>query len=282
MALCLTAQHEAHHLAAEIAPPPPAFEGPVGPAEGVDHRGHLGVRFAENVEHALRGQVACHLLPHDVAQVFLRDVQPDAQCHWEVHQVEPVGDDEHAVDGDLDTDHVVVVRWDLVHHACPVCVRVRMALFAAPSAWSYRFAAWVSLSHRSSEIAAIFEPALRRAASTAVSAQAEADATLPWVLRTAASAPSASIVAHLMSAATRACVTARSRKWAVLIRKLSPGMVPSSLSSVLQCRRPGCVVGIQRSHAEVSADRLLQCGGVLRHLALKPIDLMAALTEGGL
>jgi hypothetical protein len=47
----------------------------------------------------------------DVAQLQLRDVQPDAQRHREIHQVEPVGDDEHAVDGDLDTDDVVVMRW---------------------------------------------------------------------------------------------------------------------------------------------------------------------------
>jgi len=69
------------------------------------------VGFAEKVEHTLCGQVTRHLLPHDVAQVLLRDVEPDPKRHREIHQVEPVGDDEHAVDGDLDADDVVVVRW---------------------------------------------------------------------------------------------------------------------------------------------------------------------------
>jgi hypothetical protein len=106
----ITTHHKAHHLATDVAPPPPAFQGPIGPAEGVDHSRHLGVGFAEKVEHTLCGQVARHLLPHDVTQVLLRDIQPDAKRHGEVRQVEPVGDDEHAVDRDLDADDVVVVR----------------------------------------------------------------------------------------------------------------------------------------------------------------------------
>ena len=35
-------------------------------------------------------------------------------------------------------------------------------------------------------------------------------------------------------------------------------------------------------HARVSADRLLQFGGVLRHLGLKPVHLVVALAKGGL
>ena len=73
MSIPLAAHHEADHLAADIAPPPPAFERPVGPAEGVDHRRDLGVGFAEDVQHALGGQVARHLFPHDVAQFRLRE-----------------------------------------------------------------------------------------------------------------------------------------------------------------------------------------------------------------
>ena len=68
-----------------------------------------GVWFAEDVEHALCRQVPSHPLPHDVAQLRLRDVQPDAHSdRRKLHQAEPVGDDEHAVDGDLDPDDVVV------------------------------------------------------------------------------------------------------------------------------------------------------------------------------
>jgi hypothetical protein len=130
----IPADHEAHHLATDISPPPSAFEGSVGPAEGVDHCGNLGVRFAEKIEHALRGQVASDLFPHDVAQFDLRDIQPDAQCHWEVHQVEPVSDDEHAVDGDLDTDDVVVMRWGSMRHVCLTCICVRKVLVIASSA----------------------------------------------------------------------------------------------------------------------------------------------------
>ena len=113
MAIPLTTHHEAHHLATDITPPPPSLQRPVSPAEGVDHSGDLRVRFAENVQHALCGQVTCHLLPHDVAQFLLWNVQPDAQRHWEIHQVEPVCDDEHSVDGDLDTDDIVVVGFGI-------------------------------------------------------------------------------------------------------------------------------------------------------------------------
>jgi hypothetical protein len=106
----ITTHHKAHHLATDVTPPPAAFQRPIGPAERVDHSRHLGMGFAEKIEHALCSQVARHLLPHDVAQVLLRDVQPDAKRHREIRQVKPVGDDEHAVDGDLDTDDVVIVR----------------------------------------------------------------------------------------------------------------------------------------------------------------------------
>src|SRR6476660_9256874 len=147
--------------------------------EGVDHCGHLRVRFAEKIENTLCGQVASHLLPHDVAQFHLRDIQPDPQRHREVHQLEAVGDDEHAVDGDLDADDIVAMRWGLMRHVCPVCICSRKASLIASSAWSSRFVASVSLSHKPSEIAAIFVAAFRRAASTASSALAEAEAMLP-------------------------------------------------------------------------------------------------------
>jgi hypothetical protein len=94
------------------------------------------MRFAENVEHALCREITRDLFPHDVAQVFLRDVRPDAQRHWEIHQIQPVGDDEHAVDRDLDADHIVVMRWGLVRHVCPTCIRARKVPLIASSARS--------------------------------------------------------------------------------------------------------------------------------------------------
>ncbi len=136
MAIRLATHHEAHHLATDITSPPPALQRPVGPAEGVDHCGHLRVRFAEKIEHTLCGQVASHLFPHDVAQFHLRDIQPDPQRHREVHQLEAVGDDEHAVDGDLDADDIVAMRWGLMRHVCPVCICSRKAPLIASSAWS--------------------------------------------------------------------------------------------------------------------------------------------------
>src|SRR5262245_15624087 len=245
----ITTHHEAHHLATDIAAPPPALQRPIGPAEGVDHCGHFRVGFAEKVEHALRGQVASHLLPHDVAQFHLRDVQPDAQRHWEIHQVEPVGDDEHAVDGDLDADDVVVVRWR-PGHACPTRICLRKALLIASSIWSYRFAASESLPQRSSEIAAIVVPTVRRAASTAASAPAEAEAMLPCVVRTAAAAPSARTVADRIPTAARPCSTASSPRWAVVTRKSTPDMLVFFLLASSWWhpgRRPGWIVRNQPS-----------------------------------
>jgi hypothetical protein len=122
------------------------------------------VGFAEEVKHALCGQVALHLFPHGVAQFFLGDVQPDAQRHWEVHQVQPVGDDEHAVDGDLDAYHVIEMCWR-TGHICPVCVRVRkipvIVLWIMPE-W---FATSANLSHKSSEDAAAEWAVLTRTSS---------------------------------------------------------------------------------------------------------------------
>ncbi|MBP1818395.1 hypothetical protein J3E61_001958 [Mycobacterium sp. OAE908] len=87
--------------------------------------------FTEQVEHALCGQVTPDLFPHDVAQIFLRDVGPDAQRDGEVHQMEFVRDDEHAVDGDLNTHHVVEMCWR-TGHICPVCVDARKTTVIAP------------------------------------------------------------------------------------------------------------------------------------------------------
>jgi hypothetical protein len=128
----ITAHHEADHLATHVTTPPPAFQGAVGAAQGVDHCRHLGMGFAEQVEHALCGQVAPDLFPHNVAQIFLGDVGSDAQRHREVHQMEFVGDDQHAVDGDLDAYHVVEMRWR-TGHICPVCIRARKTTVIAAS-----------------------------------------------------------------------------------------------------------------------------------------------------
>src|SRR6185369_12004759 len=84
MTIPLTTHHKAHHLATDVAPPPATFQGPIGPAEGVDHCGHLRVGFAEKVEHTLCGQVTRHLLPHDVAQVLLRVVVQEYGGHREI------------------------------------------------------------------------------------------------------------------------------------------------------------------------------------------------------
>jgi hypothetical protein len=67
------------------------------------------MRRPEDVEHTLGGEIAGYLFPHDVAQFQLRDVGSDPERRRELHHVEPVGDDEHAVDRDLDRDDVVDV-----------------------------------------------------------------------------------------------------------------------------------------------------------------------------
>ncbi|AGZ54242.1 hypothetical protein MKAN_14480 [Mycobacterium kansasii ATCC 12478] len=65
------------------------------------------MRVAVVVQHALRGEVTPHLVPDDFPQIVLRDVRPDAQRHWEIDQVQPVREYQHAIDGDLDADDVV-------------------------------------------------------------------------------------------------------------------------------------------------------------------------------
>ena len=138
MPISLAAHHEADHLATDIAPPPTGFQRAVGPTEGVDHRGDLGVGFAENVQYALGGEVASDLLPDDVAQLRLRDVEPDAQRGRELRQAKPVGDDQHPVDGDFDPDDVVDVRGVATcrSHGHPACTCPSSALPIASSIWS--------------------------------------------------------------------------------------------------------------------------------------------------
>jgi hypothetical protein len=67
------------------------------------------MRCAEDVQHALSGEVASDLLPHDVPQIELRNVQSDAERGGKLHHVQPVGDHQHAVDRHLDRDDVVDV-----------------------------------------------------------------------------------------------------------------------------------------------------------------------------
>jgi hypothetical protein len=61
-------------------------------------------RLAVTVQRALRDEVALHLVPDEVSQVLLRDVGPDPKRRREIDQVQPVGDHQHGVDGDLHTD----------------------------------------------------------------------------------------------------------------------------------------------------------------------------------
>lgn len=109
MTLALATDHEPHHLSAEVPAPPPAVECAVGPAQYVRHGRHLGVRIAERGEDALGGEVTGDLLGDDAALVLVGNVGPDPERQREVHQVQQVRDDEHAVDGHFDTHHVVVV-----------------------------------------------------------------------------------------------------------------------------------------------------------------------------
>ncbi|AFM14899.1 hypothetical protein Mycch_0071 [Mycolicibacterium chubuense NBB4] len=109
MTVPLTAHHKADHFATAVPAPPPAVERAVRPAQRVDHRGDLGMRIAERGEDSLGGEVASDLVPDDLALLFVGDVGADAERQRKVDQVEQVRDDQHAVDGDLDPHHVVVV-----------------------------------------------------------------------------------------------------------------------------------------------------------------------------
>jgi hypothetical protein len=95
------AYREAHHDAAGVVSPPPAFECSVRSTEGVDHLGHCGVRLAGIVEHSLRGEVGGHLVPHAVTHLFIRQVGPDAQRCREIDKIQTVSDQQEAVGSQL-------------------------------------------------------------------------------------------------------------------------------------------------------------------------------------
>src|SRR4029078_7238142 len=70
----------------------------------------LGVGFAENIQHALGGELSRDLLPDDVAQLRLGDVHPNPQLRLKLRLSQAVGEDEHPVDGDLHRDDVIDMR----------------------------------------------------------------------------------------------------------------------------------------------------------------------------
>src|ERR1700733_5850099 len=107
MTFALAAHHETHHHAANIASPPPAFQGAVRPTERVDHFRHRRVRLARMVQHPLRGEVTLDLVPDELEQGLLRNVLPDPKRRRKFDQVQPVGNHQHPVNGPLDTDNVV-------------------------------------------------------------------------------------------------------------------------------------------------------------------------------
>src|SRR5882757_6485469 len=222
----LAAHDETHHLAANVAAPPSALECAVGTAERVDHRRDLGMGLAEHGQHTLRDEVSGHLIPHHVSQVELRNVGPDSQRWRELHDVEFVGDDEHAIDGDLDADDVIDV-WGVLSGAPRrghrVCIRSPRRPPASPSTLSYAPADASSLSAISSATPFIPEPAARRAFCTASTAAAVDHEITPWVTRTEVSTPSATSTADRISVAACRCLAASSRSWAVATRK-SPDM----------------------------------------------------------
>ena len=99
------------------------------------------------------------------------------------------------------------------------------------------------MSHNASEISAILVPALRRARRAQLrSAFAEAEAMLPCVVLTAASAPSARRVADLIPPAGSALHDGQFAEVGGRNAQIVAGHDPSSLTSILRwCpgRRPG-------------------------------------------
>ncbi|CEZ70135.1 Uncharacterised protein [Mycobacterium tuberculosis] len=87
MAVAPAAHDEAHHDAANVAPPPATLQGPIWPAQGFDHLRDRRLGLPVEVEHPLRCEVTLHLFPDDVSQILLRDIRPNPKRDREINQV---------------------------------------------------------------------------------------------------------------------------------------------------------------------------------------------------